>query len=144
MNQNTNEYMEQEVANADPAKLVDLLFQRAVRDLERAYEMWPSLARSAEAVRLALHAQAIIGELQSCLNFNDGGELAANLGRLYEYMQFRLTQALTNHRPEDAEAISEVCSLLAGLSSAWTEMSTRAREEGANGMGLMTGASLVA
>ena len=143
MNHSTSEYVEQEVANADPAKLVDLLFQRAVRDLEQSCEMWPALARSAEAVRLALHAQAIIGELQSCLNFNEGGDLATNLGRLYEYMQFRLTQALTNRRPEDAKSIAEVATLMAGLSSAWTEMSTRARQEGTTAS-LMSGASLVA
>ena len=143
MNQSTSEYMEQEIANADPAKLVDLLFQRAVRDLEGACEMWPALARSAEAVRLALHAQAIIGELQSCLNYNAGGDLATNLGRLYEYMQFRLTHALTHRRPEDVATLAEIASLMSGLSSAWTEMSTRAREEGSPS-GLMAGASMVA
>ena len=118
----TNDYIEQEVASANPAKLVDLLFQRAIRDLYTAQEAWPLMPRNLDAMKSALHAQAIIVELNGCLNHAEGGKLARNLSRLYEYMQYRLSEALTRRAPEDCAIVAEVHSLLSSLGEAWSEM----------------------
>ena len=65
-----------------------------------------------------LLAQAIITELIETLDMKQGGDLAQNLGRIYEYMNFRLVDA--NLR-KDAEPAREVERLLRELLPAWEQ-----------------------
>jgi flagellar protein FliS len=58
----------------------------------------------------------LIGELAGALDMERGGEIAVRLGRLYEYMLNRLTEA--NFRQSD-EPLAEVLGLLATLTEAW-------------------------
>ena len=79
----------------DPAGLVGMLYQRALCDLKNAAELWSSPnERALNAAQLVSHAQAVLKELQASLNFTQGGVLAANLGRLYAHMQFRLAEVV--------------------------------------------------
>lgn len=125
MNANTSDYVIQAVEGVDPVHLVELLFQRAVRDLETAKEAWGSPPQSPETIRLVVHAQSIITELHHCLNYEEGGRLARDLGRLYEYMQYRLMESVTSVSEEGLQALSEVLNLLSSLSDAWCELSRR-------------------
>lgn len=122
MSSKTHDYLEQQVDSADPAHLVELLFQRAVRDLQNAGESWGVPAQSVENVRLVVHAQSILNELANCLNFDDGGTLARDLSRLYEYMQYRLLEAVQSRSGEGVHQVNEVLDLLSSLSDAWSEM----------------------
>jgi flagellar protein FliS len=117
----TNDYLAQQVESADPAHLVELLFQRAVRDLQSARELWPDQSQRVESIRLVVHAQSILNELSHCLNFEQGGALANDLYRLYEYMQFRLMEAVQAESGDGAQ-VGEVLDLLSSLSDAWSEM----------------------
>jgi flagellar protein FliS len=119
----TQAYLTQEVDNADPARLVELLYQRALRDLNNSRDQWENLSRSPTAIHLAIHAQTIIQELNNSLNYKTGGDLAMNLGRLYEYMQYTLVEALNTRQAQDVAKITEVIELLEPLSDAWTTMS---------------------
>jgi flagellar protein FliS len=64
---------------------------------------------------------AIIGELQCSLDHGAGGEIAANLARLYHYMRERLTNA--NSEQSDAP-LAEVSRLLESLGDAWRTINT--------------------
>ena len=54
--------------------------------------------------------------LRSCLNMEEGGEIAANLDRLYDYMLRRLLKA---HVENDAAILDEVAALLREIKSGW-------------------------
>ncbi|HND15182.1 MAG TPA: flagellar protein FliS, partial [Pseudomonadales bacterium] len=70
-------------------------------------------AATGEALGKAL---GIIGGLQGCLDRDRGGEVAANLDRLYDYMTRRLADV---HRGEGAAPLDEVSGLLITIRSGW-------------------------
>lgn len=63
-----------------------------------------------------LKAHAIISELMISLNFDEGGDIATNLFRIYEYMNYRLNLA---NIKKDAEPVKEIIELLRILREAW-------------------------
>ncbi len=64
-------------------------------------------------------AVRMIDGLRSCLDHDKGGEIAANLAALYEYMTRRLTEA--NLRNE-VRGLDEVADLLDEIRSGWEQM----------------------
>ena len=66
-----------------------------------------------------LRAQAVIAELRANLDLKAGGELAANLDRLYDYHLRRLQEA--NLRKDEAP-LAEVERLVRSLREGWAEM----------------------
>lgn len=119
MYEDLSNYVEQQVQEASPAKLIDLLFSRARRDLAQSLEQYAldgDMRSQAEAIRLIVHAQQIIVELARCLNVKEGGELARNLHRIYEYMNYRLKEAIDLRQPASTQ---EVLTLLAELHDGW-------------------------
>ncbi|HZX52949.1 MAG TPA: flagellar export chaperone FliS, partial [Pseudomonas sp.] len=61
-------------------------------------------------------AIGIIGGLREGLNLEQGGEVAANLDRLYEYMANRLLEANVQN---DMAPLDEVAGLLRNVKSGW-------------------------
>jgi flagellar secretion chaperone FliS len=121
MNSFATEYLAQEVEGVEPARLTELLYQRAVRDLENARDLWGS-EQMPEAIRHVVHAQQILLELQRSLDFGRGGALAHSLGQLYEYMQFRLSESTQQASTAQLQQINEVVKLLGSISDAWSAM----------------------
>jgi flagellar protein FliS len=95
--------------------LISILYEHATIEIQEARQ---SLARGDVAARSRSisKAIAIIGELQSSLDHGAGGEIAANLGRLYRYMCARLTAG--NLSQSDAP-LAEVEGLLGSVGAAW-------------------------
>ena len=54
--------------------------------------------------------------MQGCLDKEAGGEIAANLDRLYDYMTLRLMDV---HRGQSVEPLDEVGALLGTIRSGW-------------------------
>lgn len=108
--------LETSVMNADPHKLIALLFDGALIAIARAKgEM--TQKRTAEKGRSISKAIAIIGEgLHASLDKKAGGELAEQLAGLYVYMVSRLTHANIEN---DVAALDEVYGLLGQLKEAW-------------------------
>jgi flagellar protein FliS len=112
-------YLEHQVANATPGQLIEMLYDRAIRDLTGARELFSLQGEprsQADAIHLIVHAQQIIAELNHSLNTREGGDLAGNLARIYEYMQYRLTEAVSKR---DDAPVAEVVGLLSELHEAW-------------------------
>jgi flagellar protein FliS len=113
-------YLETRVLSAEPVDLIAMSYEFATL---RVHEARSALAKGAIAERCTAISKtiAILGELESSLDYKLGGEIAYNLGRLYGYMRERLTRA--NLRQED-RPLAEVESLLATLGEAWRAIST--------------------
>src|SRR5262245_26257093 len=86
-------YANVQTMTADPDRVIILLFDGAARFLRQAKEGLDRGDFAAFAYKLS-RAHAIIAELSGSLNREVGGELAANLGRLYDFMLRHLTEGL--------------------------------------------------
>lgn len=113
-------YLETRVLSADPVDLIAMSYEFATL---RVHEARSALAKGDIAGRSRAISKtiAILGELESSLDYKLGGDIAYNLGRLYRYMTERLTQA--NMRQEDGP-LAEVESLLGTLGEAWQSIRT--------------------
>lgn len=110
------QYRRTQAETADPGELVVLLYEGAIRFLQRA--TLAIKAGDAQAAHDALvRSQDIINELNVSLDHSRGG-IADNLARLYEYMYWRLVQA---NCQKDLAAIEDVIGLLRELLPAWQE-----------------------
>jgi len=65
-------------------------------------------------------AMAIVGELRSTLNVDEGSSLALELDRLYDYMFGRLLEVTTKR---DMSGVEEVERLLVTVREGWVQVS---------------------
>ncbi|MTI72786.1 MAG: flagellar export chaperone FliS [Stenotrophomonas sp.] len=103
------------VVDADPHKLVALLFEGAGERIRRA-EAFMAQGDQAMKGKAIGEACAIIGHLNGSLDHEAGGEIAGNLSALYDYVIQRLTEANLNN---DVAALQESLSLMGEIESAW-------------------------
>jgi flagellar protein FliS len=110
-------YLENEVLTAEPLKLVVLLYQGAIDAIAAARwngEEGNRLARS-KSIGKALK---IIWELNRSLDMNRGGEISAQLAKLYAYIRGRLTEA---NRTLADPPLAEAERLLSTLLESWRQ-----------------------
>lgn len=106
------------VEDADAHKLIDMLYTAA---LDRIANARGELQREDTPARGESIGRAIsiVEELRGCLDMQAGGEIAANLHDLYEYMKRQLLQA---NLDSSMEVLNEVTALLEKLRSGWREI----------------------
>ena len=111
------------VAASDPHRLIVMLMDGA---MERIVTARGCMQRkeTAEKARLVNRAVSIIGELRNSLDLRSGGQIAANLAELYDYMCRQLVKANLNNR---VETVDEVAHLLGEIRSAWIALPAEAR-----------------
>lgn len=104
-----------QVFDASPHRLIQMLMEGGLSRLAQAKG---AMERGQVALKGELlgKAIAIIGGLREGLDLRQGGELAANLDSLYEYMSSRLLQA---NRSNDVAIIDEVAGQLREVKSGW-------------------------
>ncbi|MGB9602516.1 MAG: flagellar export chaperone FliS [Verrucomicrobiia bacterium] len=115
-------YQQISTQTATPGQLVLMLFDGAIRFLERArvgFQYDDPLLFNQTINDNILRAQEIINELNASLNMEAGGEFAANMRRLYEYMDWRL---MTSNFKKEESGIVEIIGYLTTLRDAWAEM----------------------
>jgi flagellar secretion chaperone FliS len=104
------------IAAASPQRLVVMLYDGAIKAIHAART---ALAANDVAVRGAAvsRAVAIIDEgLRAALDMQSGGEIAANLAALYDYIVSRLLYA---NLKQDMGSLDEAARLLCELRGAW-------------------------
>jgi flagellar protein FliS len=108
---------------ADPHRLIVMLMDGA---LERITTARGCMQRGdmVEKARLLNRAVSIVGELRNSLDLKAGGQIAENLGELYDYMCRRLLKATSENR---IEMLDEVSGLLQQIRSAWVAIPVEAR-----------------
>ncbi len=116
-------YRDTAIRTANPLQLVVILYDEVIHSLKEAQE---HLTRKdiAHRSRCINRATSIMSELQGCLNFKEGGEIAVSLDRLYNYMKQQIFRANVEQR---AEPLAETVRLLEGLRSAWCEVAAQAQ-----------------
>ena len=115
------EYQRSQVQTARPTQLVVMLYDGAIRFLNVAREELGSGDLEARHKNL-LRAQRVIGELISSLNSEKGGEVAANLQRVYTFMLQQLVEANLHDK---VEPIDHVIDLLRDLRRSWQEVDNK-------------------
>lgn len=108
-------YKNSTVETAGPGKLLLMLYNAAIRDLESAIQKIAEKDLEA-AHKLIIKAQDIITEFMCTLNMDY--EISGKLLSLYEYLHHRLVEA--NVR-KDVEIITEVRGFLVELRDTWQE-----------------------
>ncbi len=115
-------YLESRVYTANPAELIQLLYEAALESIQQgieAFGLGDIVARS----RAITRATSCVMELAGSLNVAAGGELGVRLAVLYEYVLHQLLEA--NVRQDsgplrDCERV--VTSLLEGWTTALTQL----------------------
>jgi flagellar secretion chaperone FliS len=110
-------YQQMVTTTADPADLVLVLYDGAAAQLGRALRALETGKRDTFAHAIA-RAQAFVIELAGSLDHERGGEIAANLSRLYAFIQRHLGEGL---RSESSEHVKTVLGLLSPLRDAFEQ-----------------------
>jgi len=127
-------YKETRIRTASQGQLIVMLYDEAVKQLDRAVELL-SLNKSGkrdpsriEVIGKAIiKARDIITELMVSLDFDQGGEIAQNLFALYTWFNKELMEA---HMSIDIVRITDVRNMVNDLRGAWVETSAKTSAQG--------------
>ena len=126
-----NQYNQVQIKTANKGKLIVMLYQGAIRFMNRALLLLEKKDMEGKGNAL-IRAQDIILELLYALDqgsLDQGAELALNLRRLYLYSYRRLVHANVHM---DTEAIEEVITVMQNLLQAWEQVILNDGSGGAN------------
>jgi flagellar protein FliS len=133
-----SQYQELAVTTAEPVKLVVLLYEGAVRFILRAKQSIAE-ADTESAHNNILRAYAIVAELQATLNIAEGGDIALNLERCYEYVLHLLTEANMAKTPGQLDLALQV---IEPLLEAWRRNASGCDPTAANSAATSAAAAL--
>ena len=108
------------VESEDPQALIMILLDELLRAM-RSYANHVDKDKSTEARKNNQFTRSLtmLYGLQSCLNFDEGGEIAENLFRLYEYARVQL---LNTSQTGQTDGTQVAISALAEIREAWSIM----------------------
>lgn len=120
MNAYTNQltqYQNTQVATASREQILIMLYDGAIRFVRQALLALETgdRARKIEGIDKAI---AIVSEFRNTLDHEIGGEIAANLDALYDYM---LRELVKGNAHNDSKALQVVEDLLSGLRDTWKQ-----------------------
>lgn len=106
-------YQQAQVVTADRGRLLMLMYEGALRFLATA----ESALQGGELERFAIalgRAEAVIAELMHTLDFQNGGEIAKNLERLYRFMLDHLIDANLHKSSHHVAQVARILEIIAG------------------------------
>lgn len=115
-------YRQAATKTATPGQLVLMLFDGALRFLDRAlvgFDLEDPLESNMTISNNILKAQEIIRELNVSLNMDQGGDFAITMRRLYNYYDLSLSQS---NLKKDPAGVQLVIRLLTTIRDAWAQM----------------------
>jgi flagellar protein FliS len=110
------DYLESRVLSAQPAELVEMLYQISIQSLRKAIGYLKSgdaLARAGEITR----AQEAVNELMHALDHSVGASFTQTLASLYAYIQ---QQILKGHAGPSEDALQRAIGILNTLQEGWS------------------------
>jgi flagellar secretion chaperone FliS len=110
---------ESAVNGASPHKLIEMLMKGALDRMAQAKAAFEAKNIEQKGVLLGKSISIIAG-LQASLDNDKGADVAANLDKLYDYMQRRLLEA---NLKNDMAMVEEVSGLLLTVKSGWDSVS---------------------
>jgi flagellar protein FliS len=121
-------YKETKIKTAGQGQLIIMLYNTAVRHLDEALFLLQTNdtgkkdpGKIEKIGKAVVKTQEIISELMVSLDFEQGGEIAANLFSLYTWFNRELMEANIS---QDAKRISIVKNHIENLRNAWQEVVT--------------------
>ena len=111
-------YRQATLENAPPIKIVRLLYEGAIRFLDRAAAADPREARGGFTTSCS-RADAIVNELRCSLDHSVQPATSLDLDRLYLFVQDRIAQAVIDRTAEPLPAARHV---MARLLEGWTQV----------------------
>ncbi len=114
----TVQYRQTQVTTVDKGRLIVLLYEGAIKFLREAVRAQAEgdIPAKSNFINRALD---IISELSQSLNMREGGEIAANLKRLYQFWSEHLLKAKI---ARDSKAMEDVIGMLESLVEAWQQI----------------------
>ena len=118
------------VADATPARLVQIMFEHILSELATAQGCAQRIESNLPLKEVIAKGKALgkairlINQLNATLDMERGQQIAQNLRALYLYMLDRLTLA---NATNDARIISEVASLVQKVKTGWDQIVTDGR-----------------
>ncbi len=111
-------YRTNAIASATPLGLILMLYDAAITSLDRASQaaQTSQIESRAKAIN---HVLGIIGELESALNADQGGEVAGRLKEFYAYARSQLISASVEN---SVERFQQVRAQFATLRDAWQQV----------------------
>lgn len=117
-NQGVRRYRETDLGTMTREKMVVLLYEKMVSDLEDAVRALERNDRAAFTQRVN-HSQRIVTELRGALDHAAGGDIARNLEAIYDFLFREHLSLLVDREPRRARACIEV---LRPLLEAWRQV----------------------
>lgn len=108
-------YQDSAVTTQSKGRLIVLLYDGAIKFMKLAVKELEASNFEAKG-KYINKAKDIINELNAVLDMNAGGEIAANLRKLYLYMNNRLSEA---NIKRDPKMVQEVIELMEQLNNSW-------------------------
>lgn len=121
MNNPLATYRTSAIQTADRGKLVVMVYDHCIQWCDRALEAGESVEARTKAIS---KVQDGITELTCALDMDKGGDIAKNLWRLYDYMNWTLQQSIVNRRQQNVEAVR---GMLTDLRGAWVQAADEVR-----------------
>ena len=116
-------YLEHQVNSAHPVELIIMLYNKAINCLKIAKASIEDGVEEAENIKKKAknlgRATEILAYLQSCLNFEKGGEIAKNLNEIYDILIRELVRANIEN---NVEILEKTINILINLKSAWEDV----------------------
>jgi len=111
-------YQRNAILTASPEKLVKMMYEAAIKHLEKCRTGLadPATSHSAEVGESFSKAIGIVGELRASLDQPAGGEVARDLDRLYEFCLDQITGANSSRT---AEGVEHALEILRTLQEGW-------------------------
>jgi flagellar secretion chaperone FliS len=118
------------VADASPARLVQIMFEHILAQLSAAQGCMQRIKNNLPLPEVIAKGKAVgkavrlINQLNATLDMEQGGEVAENLRSLYVYMLNRLTAA---NATNDHRVVAEVSELVRTIKSSWDRIVAEGR-----------------
>jgi flagellar protein FliS len=126
-------YKETRIKTASQGQLVIILYDEAVKQLNKALELLElnnsvkkEPARIEQTSKAVMKTEEIITELMVSLDFEQGGEISKNLFALYTWFNRELLEA---NIAQDTKRLKTVRDMLISLRGTWNEIFSKAKAE---------------
>jgi flagellar protein FliS len=119
--QYTRQYQQTQILTSSGVQLVVLLYDAAIQSIELA-RRGIETDNIPDKGRFLGRAISIVGELNSVLDFERGGEIARSLHRIYDYV---LTELVAANARNKTQHLDGPVRCLNTLREAWVEVAAR-------------------
>ncbi|MGC9311278.1 MAG: flagellar export chaperone FliS [Sediminispirochaetaceae bacterium] len=120
MQNKLNAYRETHIKTASQGQIIIMLYDEAIRQLDKAVELLKEGSKRYDQVNSAvIRAQDMVTELMVSLDFDKGGDIAQGLFSLYMFFNQHMMEA---NLKKNAQMLSTVRGHLNELRGAWNQI----------------------